>query len=113
MGIAFFGSECAKLTRENADIGIVDVTVNDVSGVVTIFSLPHRACHDPKRVEIIGTVQFQSLHFGNALPSLDFLSDRPKFLWNKCVIHPQPRLEISVIIITRPPRLATKSAGCE
>src|ERR1700730_15419699 len=93
VGIAFFGSECAKLTGENSNVGIVDVAIENVGGIVAILLLAHRAGNDAKRVEVAAPIQIECVSLGNTLPRLDFIRNRPKFAWNKCVIHPQPRLE--------------------
>src|SRR5258707_5325398 len=101
VGIAFFGSEGAKLAGEHTNIGIIDVTIDDIAGVVAVLLLAHRAGHDPERVEIVASIQIERVSLRNALPRLDFLRNRPKITWNKYVFHPQPRLENIVIMHTR------------
>ena len=61
MGVPFLGGEGAELAGEHTDVGIVDVTVVDVAGVVSIFSLPHDVGNDPERVEIVRTIQIEGI----------------------------------------------------
>ncbi len=61
MGVAFLGGEGAELAREYTDVGIIDVTVVDIAGVVSIFSLPHDIGDHPKRIKIIRSIQIQSI----------------------------------------------------
>src|SRR2546423_13538193 len=53
MGIAFFGGERAKLTGEDADIRIVDVTIVNVGGDVAVLSLSHDVREHAERVQIV------------------------------------------------------------
>ena len=80
VGVALFRGESAELAGENADVGVVDVTIVDVGGVVAVLSLAHRARHDAERIEIIRSIERQSVLLGNPLPAFDFLRDRPKFI---------------------------------
>ncbi len=90
--IAFLGGKSAELAGKNTNIGVVDVTVVDVRGVVAVLLLANVACNDAEGVEIGRAIQCQRFRLGNPLPCLDFFRDRSKFLWNKRVIHPQPGL---------------------
>jgi hypothetical protein len=78
--IALPGGECAKLARQDADIRIVDVTIEDISSDVAILPLSDCASHNPEGIKIIRTVKIQSILFRNALRVFDFLRDRPKFI---------------------------------
>src|SRR5213076_904849 len=53
MGVPFLGGEGTELAGEHTDVRIIDVTVVDVTGVVSIFTLPHDVSDDPERVEIV------------------------------------------------------------
>jgi hypothetical protein len=87
MGVALLGGEGAELAGEYTDVGIVDVPVVDIAGVVSIFSLTHHTGDDPERVEIVRAIQIESIGLRNSLRRLNFFSDWPKFFGNKQVIH--------------------------
>ena len=38
MWIAFPGAEGAELARKNADVGVIDVPIQDISGAIPVFS---------------------------------------------------------------------------
>ena len=82
MGIAFFGGERAELAGENTDIGVIDVAIQDIGGVVAILLFAERICDDSERVKIVRAVEIESISFRNALPGLNFFGNRPKFFWN-------------------------------
>ena len=63
MGVAFLRRESAELAGEYTDVGIIDVTVVDIAGVVSIFSLPHDIGDHPERVEILRAIQSESIGF--------------------------------------------------
>ena len=52
MGIALLGGESAELTREDADVGVVDVTVVNVGGEIAVLSFAHHIRHHPQRIQI-------------------------------------------------------------
>ena len=56
VGIALPGSEGAELTRKNADIGVVDITVMNVAGIIAVLSFAHEIGHHPQRIEIAGLI---------------------------------------------------------
>ena len=53
MRVTFLGCEGAELTGENANVGVVDVTVVNVGGVVAVLLFARRAGHDSERVKIV------------------------------------------------------------
>ena len=53
VGIAFLGGEGAELAGEHANVGVIDVTIVDVSGVVPVLLLAHDIGDKPERVEIV------------------------------------------------------------
>ena len=61
MGVALLGGEGTELAGEYTDIGIVDVPVVDIAGVVSIFSFPHHIGDDPERIEIVRAIQIESI----------------------------------------------------
>ena len=87
MGVALLGGEGTKLAGEYTDVGIVDVTVADIAGVVSIFLLADGARHHSERVEVRGTIEKERVPAGNALARLDFLGDRTELLWDEGLVH--------------------------
>ena len=53
MGVPFFRSKGAELTGQDANVGIVDVTIVDVSGEVAVLSLAHHVREHAERGQII------------------------------------------------------------
>lgn len=96
VSVAFFRRERTKLTRENTDIGIVDVAVVNVACEISILLFADGAGEYPERVEIVASIQVERFSVRYSLPRLDFLCDASKMSWNQCIIHPQPRLEITL-----------------
>ena len=78
VGITLLRSEGTELTGENANIRIVDVAIDNITGEFPIFATAHFARNQTQRIEIIGMVERHRLGFGNALLGFDFFRDRPK-----------------------------------
>jgi len=87
MDIAFFGGERAELAGENADIGVIDVAIQDIGSVVAILLFAECIGDNSERVEIVRAVEIESIDLRNALPGLNFIGDWPKFFWNKQEVH--------------------------
>jgi len=51
----------AELAGENANIGVIDVPIMDISGVVTGLSFAHGAGHDAEGIQVVGAVQLESI----------------------------------------------------
>src|ERR1051326_8840486 len=81
--IALFCGKSAKLARKNADVGVIDVTVMNVSGVVTVFSLAQNVSDHSRRVEVMRAVKRDRIGLSESLGCLNFLGDRPEFLRDK------------------------------
>ena len=81
MRIAFLRGEGAELAGEHADVGVVDVAIENVGRDVAVFSLPHGAGHDPESVEVIRSVKLQARPASEIRSSiLDFFSNRAEFV---------------------------------
>ena len=78
MRIAFPGGEGAELARKNADVGVVDVAVVDVTGVISVLSLAHHIRHHPEGVQIARLIQSHPLGIVDALLRFNFLCNGPK-----------------------------------
>ena len=59
--IAFLGGKSTELARQHTDIGVIDVPVVDVRGVVAVLALAHHVRDHSKAVEIIRAIERQSV----------------------------------------------------
>jgi hypothetical protein len=82
MWVALLRGKGAELAGEDADIGIVDVTIKDVGRDVTVLPLAHGAGHDPESVEVIRSVELERLLIRDPLIQIDLLSDCSECRWN-------------------------------
>jgi hypothetical protein len=78
VGIALFTRESAELAAENAIIGVVDVTIQDVTGPVTIFPLAHQVGDCAEGVQVFALEQFNGFPLGNAFPGSDLIVKVPQ-----------------------------------
>jgi hypothetical protein len=76
--IALPGGESAELARKNTDVGIVDVSVVNVTGVIPVLSFAHHIRHHPEGVQITRLIQSQRLGIADALLRFNFLCNGPK-----------------------------------
>src|ERR1700682_2589150 len=53
VGVALLRGKCAELAREHANVRVIDVTIENVSGDVPVLLFAHRASHNAERVEIV------------------------------------------------------------
>src|SRR5712692_1908498 len=56
MSVAFLGGESTKLAGKDADVGVVDITIKDVSGVIAVLSLSDGICDDAEGIEIVRAI---------------------------------------------------------
>ena len=61
VSVTFLRGESAELAREDANVGVIDVTIVNIGGVVAVLLLAHDIRHDSKRVEIIRAVESESI----------------------------------------------------
>ena len=52
MRVTFPSAEGAKLAGENADIGVIDVAIEDISGTVAVFSFTNDVGDQAERVDV-------------------------------------------------------------
>src|SRR3954462_2749246 len=82
MGIPLFCGKSAKLAGENADIGIVNVTIMDVSSEIAVLPFAHHARQYAQSVEIGASIKGESPRSRDSLARLSLLRDRPEFRGN-------------------------------
>src|SRR6266404_1640084 len=75
MRIPFFGRKCTKLARENTNVGVIYVTIMDVSRDVAVPLLAGRARHNSQCIQIVGTVELKRFGLRDALPVIYLLGD--------------------------------------
>jgi len=56
MRVAFPSAEGAKLTGEDADVGVINVSIEDISSAVPVFSLTNDISDQAERVDVGGPV---------------------------------------------------------
>src|SRR5450432_2141296 len=77
--IALFASKRTELTRQDAIVRIVDVTVDDIAGVVADLALTHEISDGPDHVQVFRFKQAQCIGIGNAFARDDLVVDVAKF----------------------------------
>ena len=68
VGITFFPRKRAELAAQNTVIRIIDVTIENVTGMVPDFALAPAMGHCAERMEILALEKPQSVRFREALP---------------------------------------------
>ena len=87
MRVALLRGEGAELAGEDADVGIVDVTIEDVGRGIAILPLTHGAGHDPESIEIMSIVELKRILIGDPLIQIDLLGNRSECRWNERKFH--------------------------
>jgi hypothetical protein len=82
MGIAFLGGESAKLAGKYADVGVVDVAVMNVTGVIPVLSFAHDVRHHPEGVQVARLIQSKCFGIVDTLLRFNFLCNGPKRVGN-------------------------------
>ena len=83
MRVTFPGTEGTELARENADVRVIDIPVQDVSGAIPVFSLPNNVCDEAERIDIGRTIKPGRFVLVYSFRSHDLIVDRAQFLRNK------------------------------
>ena len=85
MRVSFPGSEGAELTREKADIRVIDVPVQDVTCAIPIFPFPNNIRDHPNRINVGGLIKTRCLVLIDPLCRRNLVVDRAQFLRNEPV----------------------------
>jgi hypothetical protein len=83
MRVTLPGSKGAELTRENADVRIVDVSIQDIRGPIPVFPLPDNIGDQPQRVNVRRAVEARCFVLIDPFSRRDLVVDRPQFLRNE------------------------------
>ena len=81
--VTFPGTKRAELARKNADVGIVDVPIQDIGGAISVFSLPDDICDQPERINVGGAIEARGFVLVNSFSCHDLIADRAQFLRNE------------------------------
>lgn len=81
--ISFPGTEGAELARKNANVGIIDVAVQDIGGAISVFPLPNEVGHETECVNVRGTIEARRFVLVNSFTGHDLIADRAQFLRNE------------------------------
>ena len=80
MRIAFSGAKGAELTRKNADVRIIDVAIQNISGAVPVFSFPNDIGDEPERINVCGAIEARCFLLVDPFSGHDLIADRAQFL---------------------------------
>src|SRR5438876_10827164 len=79
VGVAFFAGKGAKLAAQDAVVGIVDVAIDNVAGIVAVLPLPNEIGDRADGIEVFAFKQAQAVGFGNTFTGDNFLVDVAQF----------------------------------
>lgn len=116
MRIPLPGAECAKLAGQDANIRIVNVTIQNIGGTVPIFPRANNVRNKPERVDILRPIELPSFVLINSLGGDDLLVDRAQFLRNQphaCEIIHKFNLTQDVSLIKLPARFLVSQQHLE
>src|SRR5882672_6039407 len=100
--IAFFAGESAKLAAQDAVVGIVDVTIENVACAVSVFALPHEIGNGPKTIQVLALEKPECIGLGNTLSRDNLLVDVAQFapLERKTHRNLNPPLNTTSVTVT-------------
>ena len=83
MRVALSGAKRAELARKKANIGIIDIPIQNVGGAIPIFSLPNNVGDEPECIDVGGAIESRSVVLVDPLSGDDLVADRAQFLRNE------------------------------
>src|ERR1700722_14119136 len=81
--VAFPGTKGAELARKNANIGIVDVTVQDIGGAIPVFPLPNDVGDQTKCIDVRRAIKPRRFLLVDSFARQNLVTDRAQFLRNE------------------------------
>jgi hypothetical protein len=75
MRVAFPGAEGAKLAGKNANIRVVDVPVQNITGAVPVFPFANNVRYEAERVDVIGSIELRSFVLIDSFSGRDLVVD--------------------------------------
>ena len=79
MRVTFFCGESTKLTRKDANVGVIDVTIVDIGREVAVFSLTQNVGDYSQCVQVARAIERERIGLRDSLTSFNFFGDWPKF----------------------------------
>ena len=89
MRITLFGGESTELAGQDADVGIINVTIVNVGCIVAVLPLAHHVGNHSKSVKIVRTIETERIRLRDPLLRLNLFSNRSEFFRDKLVMHAQ------------------------
>jgi len=83
MWVALLRGKGAELTGEEANVGIVNIPIENVGRDVAVLPLAHHAGHNPESIEVIRSVKLERVLIGDPFIQIDLLRDRSECRWNE------------------------------
>src|SRR5262245_52903647 len=83
MRIALPGAKGAELAGQNADVRIIDITVENVGGTIPVLSLADDVGDQTERVDVSGPVQLNRFLVVDPLCRNDLIVNRAQRRWNE------------------------------
>src|SRR3984893_18787203 len=80
MRIPFPGTESTELAREQTDVRIVDVPIQDIGRPIPVFSLADHIGDQPESVDIGGPIETRRFLLVDSFGRHDFIADGAQFL---------------------------------
>ena len=81
--VAFPGTKGAELARKNANVRIVDVTVQDIGGPIPVFPLPNDVGDQTKCINVRRAIKPRRFVLVDSFARQDLVTNRAQFLRNE------------------------------
>ena len=81
--VAFPGTKGAELAGKNADVGVIDVTIQNISGAIPVFSLPNDVGDQTECINVCGAIEPRRFVLVDSFSCHDLVTDRAQFLRNE------------------------------
>jgi len=81
--VAFPGTKGTELARKNANIGVVNVTVQDIGGTIPVFPLPNDVGDQTKCINVRRAIKPCRFVLVDSFACQDLVTDRAQFLRNE------------------------------
>ena len=81
--VAFPGTKGAELARKNANVGIIDVPIQDIGGAIPVFSLPNDVGDQTECINVRGAIEARRFVLVDSFTRHDLIADRAQFLRNE------------------------------
>ena len=87
MRITFLGAECAELAAQNANIGVVHISVENIGRYIAILPLPDDIGQKTESVQIARSIKTYPLLTGKPFSSLHLFENWQERRVEKSLVH--------------------------